>query len=74
MAMEDKHLRFKRLAEARTQKVLDTIDLIGNLSNKSFYSFSEDEVKEIFNAIRKAADDNEDRFLKKGKKGKRFTL
>lgn len=33
---ENRHARFRRLAEARTDRVLDMLDLIGNLSNKSF--------------------------------------
>ena len=37
---ENRHARFKRLAEARTDKVLDMLDLIGNLSNKSFYEYT----------------------------------
>lgn len=73
--MEKKHDRFQRLATARTERVLDTLDLIGNLSNKSFYDYSEKEVKEIFDTIKKVADENEDKFLKtKGKKKRRFKL
>ena len=45
---ENRHARFKRLAEARTDKVLDMLDLIGNLSNKSFYEYTDEEIKSIF--------------------------
>jgi len=73
--MEKKHERFKRLASARTEKVLDMIDLIGNLANKSFYEYTEAEVKAIFTQIREVVDENEEKFLKtKGKKKRRFTL
>ena len=71
---ENRHARFKRLAEARTGKVLDMLDLIGNLSNKSFYDYSEEEVKAIFEAIEKATKENKDKYLRNKKKKKRFTL
>ena len=71
---ENRHARFKRLAEARTEKVLDMLDLIGNLSNKSFYDYSEEEIKSIFDAIEKATKDNKDKFLMNKKKKRRFTL
>jgi hypothetical protein len=73
--VETKHERFKRLAESRTGKVLDMIDLLGNLSNKSFYEFSDKEVSEIFDSISEATEANRRKF-KKGaqKKGRRFTL
>ncbi|MBR6124565.1 hypothetical protein IKQ19_13390 [Candidatus Saccharibacteria bacterium] len=71
---ENRHSRFKRLAEARTEKVLGMLDLIGNLSNKSFYEYSENEIKAIFDAIEKATKENKDKFLKNKKKKRRFTL
>lgn len=75
MENENRHEKFTRLAEARTSKVLETIDLIGNLSNKSSYSYTEDEVEQIFNAIRKACDENEAKFKTgRSKKSKKFTL
>ena len=75
MENENKHEKFTRLAEARTSKVLETIDLIGNLSNKSSYAYTEEEVELIFNAIRKACDNNEARFkTERSKKRRKFTL
>lgn len=50
---ETKHEKFIRLAEARTNKALDQIKLIGNLSDKSTYEFSEEEVNKIFAHIEK---------------------
>lgn len=43
--------KFKRLAEARTNKALKQIKLIGNLSNKSSYKYNQDEVAVIFGAL-----------------------
>ena len=71
---ENKHTRFKRLAEARTEKILDMLDLLGNLSNKSFYEYSDEEIKMIFSTIDKSLQDNKDKFNKKKKKKRRFTL
>ena len=42
---ESKREKFIRLAENRTNKALDMIRLIGNLSNKAVYDYSEDDVK-----------------------------
>ena len=71
---ENRHARFKRLAEARTEKVLDMLDLIGNLSNKSFYEYSNEEIKTIFETIEKAVKENKEKFSKNRKKKRRFTL
>lgn len=51
--METKRDRFVRLAEARTNKTIDMIRLLGNLANKNNYEYSETDVQKIFNAIEK---------------------
>lgn len=43
--------RFKRIAEARANRVLEDLRLLGNCSNKRLYSYSEFDIKKIFNAI-----------------------
>ena len=43
--------RFKRLATQRTNAVLDKLRLLGNLSNKSSYEYSEEDLRKIFSAI-----------------------
>lgn len=48
---EDRAQRFKRIATYRTNEVLDKLRLIGNLSNKTNYEYTEDEVNKIFSAI-----------------------
>lgn len=48
---ETKRDRFVRLAEARTNKILDMIKLLGNCSSKSNYEYTEEDVKKIFGAI-----------------------
>lgn len=58
----DARANFVRLAEARTQRLLKDLELLGNLSNRSNYSYSEDDVKVIFKAIAKKVQDTELRF------------
>jgi 3-phenylpropionate/cinnamic acid dioxygenase small subunit len=43
--------RFKRLATSRTSAVLDKLRILGNLSNRQLYSYSEEDIERIFNAI-----------------------
>ena len=73
--MNDKRNNFKRLAEARTEKILAMLDLIGNLSNKSFYEYTDEEVDKIFKAITESIENNKNKFKKnKNNKKRRFTL
>lgn len=48
---ENKNEKFKRIALSRTNKIIDMIDLLGNLSNKSNYDYSDEEVDKMFRAI-----------------------
>ncbi len=48
---ETKRDKFVRLAENRTNKALEQIRLLGNLSNKSTYEYSKQDVEKIFNAL-----------------------
>jgi len=43
--------RFKRLANSRTNAVLDKLRILGNLSNKQLYSCTEEDIERVFNAI-----------------------
>jgi hypothetical protein len=51
LTMETRHLRFKRLALRRTNMILEKLRILGNLANKSSYSYSDQEVDKIFKAI-----------------------
>jgi hypothetical protein len=48
---ESKREAFRRLAERRTNAVLERVRVLGNLSNPYAYEFSEDDVRAIFSAI-----------------------
>ena len=45
-----------KLAEARVNRAIQDIRLIGNFSNKAAYEFDEDDVKKIFRALQKATE------------------
>ena len=71
---ETKHQRFVRLAEARTNKIIATLRLLGNCSSPAVYEYSKSDVDKIFHAIKAATADAENRFRKKGAGNQRFTL
>lgn len=48
-----KRQRFIKVAEQRTNKILEMIKLLGNCANTANYEYTEDEVKKVFNAIEK---------------------
>lgn len=48
---ETKHQKFQRLAEARTNRILEQIEVLGNLSNTSNYEYSKEEVDKIFRTL-----------------------
>jgi hypothetical protein len=48
---ETRHSRFRRLATKRMNNLLNQIRILGNLSNKSSYDYTEEEVGKMFKAI-----------------------
>ena len=60
--MSEKREKFIRLAEQRVNRSLNDIRLIGNLSNRNAYSFTDEDVKKIFKAIQKELDQAKARF------------
>ena len=55
---KQKRENFVRLAEARTNKILEMVRLLGNLSNTSNYSYTKQDVEKIFNTIEKELQNN----------------
>ena len=49
--IESKSERFVRIAEKRTNKIIDMIQLLGNCSNRATYDYTRDDVKKIFGVI-----------------------
>lgn len=74
IAADMKHQKFRELAERRTNKALDAIRLIGNLSNRQTYRYEDDEVRKIVKALKDAVSDVESRFSKPSGRGGEFKL
>lgn len=72
---ERKHTKFRELAEKRTNKALEAVRLIGNLSNRQTYVYEEAEVRKIVKALRDAVSEVEARFnTSTGRGGGEFKL
>ncbi|MER2128790.1 hypothetical protein [Solibacillus sp.] len=50
--MESRNEKFRRIAQNRLTRVFTTMTLVGNLSNKRYYDYTDDEVNEIFEAYK----------------------
>lgn len=59
---KNKSNNFKRLANSRVNKALSMLKLIGNLSNKSHYNYSDNDIKSIISALEKEIRSMKDRF------------
>lgn len=72
---ENKRDRFIRLAEARTNKIIDMLRLLGNCSSTSNYEYTEEDVRKIFAAIEKEMKIAKSRFTdQEERREERFTL
>lgn len=72
---ETKRDKFVRLAEARTNKIIDMLQLLGNCSNANAYDYTQKDVDKIFNAIESQVREAKKKFSKmESKKSTRFTL
>lgn len=72
---ENKVDRFRRLAEARVNKIIKMIRLLGNCSNETVYTHTPDQVDQIFTALRRELDAAQARFRNIDKsRRKQFSL
>ena len=71
---ETKRDRFIRIAETRTNKILDMLKLLGNCASKANYDYSEEDVKKIFAALEKEMKATKSKFLGENVADERFTL
>ena len=72
---ETKREKFVRIAESRTNKIINMIQLLGNCSNQSLYEYSQKDVNKIFNTIQTELDEAKKRYSKQdSQKGSKFTL
>lgn len=71
---ETKRDKFIRIAEARTNKIIDMIQLLGNCSNRATYDYTEKDVAEIFSAIEREVKLAKQKFSISGDKQMKFRL
>ena len=64
--MRDKAQKFIELAEARVNRAINDIRLIGNLSNRKSYDYTDDDVRKIFRTLQKELDSAKSRFTGNG--------
>lgn len=69
---ENNEEKFRRLAEKRVNNVIKTLRLIGNLSNRSNYVYTDADVEKIFAAINSELKACKAKFSKKGSEGRKF--
>ena len=66
-----KQENFKRIATNRVNKIIDLISKLQNLSNSSFYEYTDEQINQIFSAIQAELDKQKKEFQKDTKKGKK---
>jgi hypothetical protein len=64
--MSTKRSNFVRLAEARVTKALKSIKVVGNLSNKANYEYTDQDINKIINALQTEINELKSRFKNKG--------
>ena len=69
---ESNRERFIRIAGARTQKILDMIDLLGNCSNPYNYEYTPKDIEKMFNTIETALKASKARYTEANKKEIKF--
>lgn len=72
--INEKRENFIRLAESRTNKAIDYIELIGNLSNRSYYDYTPEQVDAIFSAIQSTLTAQKRKYSNSLNKKRKFRL
>jgi len=71
---ESKRERFIRIAEARTNKIINMTKLLSNCSNRKVYDYSIEDIEKIFSAIEKEIRLAKQRFNNTEERENRFSL
>lgn len=72
--MDKRKENFIRVAEKRTNKIIDMISLLGNLSNRSFYDYTNSQIEQIFDSIQNELDLQRLKFDNAKSKKQKFKL
>jgi len=70
---EARRERFKRIAEKRTNRILNDLRLLGNTGNKTLYLYEQADIDKIFEVVEKKLTEVHTKF-KTAKSEKKFTL
>lgn len=72
---ETKRERFVRVAEARTNKIITLMQLLGNCSNRNNYEYTEKDIEVIIGTLEAELAELKSKFKQEpSKKDKRFKL
>lgn len=71
---ETKRDKFVRIAEARTNKIIDMVQLLGNCANRAAYDYTDKDVADIFGAIEREVKLAKQKFTATGDKQTKFKL
>ena len=66
MTRDNDREKFVELAEKRVTRALRDIRLIGNLSNRSNYKYTDEDARKIYRALRDAVEEMKGRFDRRG--------
>lgn len=70
-----KQENFKRISDNRVNKIVDLISKLHNLSNTSFYEYSDEQIENIFSLIQSELDKQKELFdYEKNKAKKKVEL
>lgn len=75
--MENKKENFKRISENRVSKIIMLLSQLTNLSNSSYYEYTDEDIEKIFTAIEEETKKSKEMLLKgknNKKRQKRFEL
>ena len=64
--------RFIRIAESRTQKIIDMLELLGNCSNPYSYEYTQKDIDKMYGAIEAALKESKARYNEPKKKDSKF--
>jgi|TARA_A100001388_G_scaffold249087_1_gene209560 hypothetical protein len=73
--LKSKREKFVELANKRVTSAIDKLRLIGNLSDKRYYEFTDKDTKQIFDALSKELNSIKTKFISNSKvREKEFNL
>lgn len=73
--MEIKRENFKRISESRASRIMNLFNQLENLTNFSYYEYTDDEINRLFDELQKGMEKAKGALLSaNAKKGKRIKL